>query len=58
MRKVTLEISENAYKKLKNAGIIATMAPSHGLAELLMFKVLDALENNRDTVEIKAKEDK
>lgn len=58
MRKVTLEISEAAYKKLYVAGSMSCLKGEAGIADLLLFKVLDGLENNLDTVIIKAKEDR
>lgn len=58
MKKVTLEISENAYKKLLVAGMVARMKGEPGLADLVLFKVLDGIENNLDTVQIKAREDR
>lgn len=58
MKRVTLEISEAAYKKLTTAGMVAGMKGEPGLADLLLFKVLDGIENNEQTVTIKAKEDR
>lgn len=58
MKKVTLEISEAAYKKLHISGILAGMKAEPGLADLLLFKILDGIENNQDVVSVRAKEDK
>ena len=58
MKKVTLEISEAAYKKLYTSGMVAGMKAEPGLADLLLFKILDGIENNEDIVSVRAKEDK
>lgn len=58
MKKVTLEISEAAYKKLYTSGMVAAIKAEPGLADLLLFKILDGIENNEDVVSVRVKEDK
>lgn len=55
---ITLDISDKALRKLRSAGMVSAMKGESSLADLLLFKILDGIENNKEVVEIRAKEDK